>query len=132
MTPKPQYNPARIVGQMRDKLADLDRDLTGLEGAIKGGVKGAFNGDAKAAHRAAHKRGGLPKVEADPEVKAFIIARLDKLTFTDIVAELKQAFPPDRHISRSSVHRWWQKTGRFLPPETAENTGAQSETIRRS
>lgn len=132
MTPKPQYNPARIVGQMRDKLADLDRDLTGLEGALKGGVKGAFNGDAKAAHRAAHKRGGLPKVEADPEVKAFIIARLDRLTFTDIVAELKQAFPPDRHVSRSSVHRWWLKTGRFLPPETAQNAGAQPATIRRS
>ena len=132
MTRKPHDNPARIVGQMRGKLADLNRDLTGLEGALEGGVKEAFNGDAKAAHRAAHKRGGLPKVEADPEVKAFIIARLDRLTFTDIVAELKQAFPPDRHVSRSSVHRWWLKTGRFLPPETAQNAGAQPATIRRS
>lgn len=132
MTVKPNHDPARIVAQLRDKLADLDRDLTGLEGALKGGVNGAFNGDAKAAHRAAHKRGGLPKVEADPEVKAFIIARLDHLTFTDIVAELKQAFPPDRHVSRSSVHRWWLTTGRFLPPETAQNAGAQSAIIRRS
>ncbi|NEY89328.1 hypothetical protein [Tabrizicola oligotrophica] len=129
MTRKPYDNPVRIVGQLRGKLADLDRDLTGLEGAFKGGVKGAFNGDAKAAHRAAHKRGGLPKVEADPEVKAFIIARLDRLTFSDIVAELKQAFPPDRHISRSSVHRWWLKTGRFLPLETAQSDGAQSTNI---
>lgn len=129
MSRKPYENPARIVVRLRDKLADLDRDLTGLECALKRGVQGAFNGDARAAHRAAHKRGGPPKVEADPEVKAFIIARLDRLTFTDIVTELKQAFPPDRHISRSSVHRWWQKTGRFLPLETAQSEGAQSTNI---
>ena len=129
MKGKEHQDPARIVVRLRDKLADLDRDLTGLEGALKGGVKGAFKGDAKAAHRAAHKRGGLPKVETDPEVKAFIIARLDRLTFTDIVAELKQAFPPDRHISRSSVHRWWQKTGRLLPLETAQSGAAQSTNI---
>lgn len=115
MSGKPDTNPARIVGQLRGKLADLDRDLTGLEGALKGGVKGPFNGDVKAAHRAAHKPGVPVKIEADPELKAFILARLDKLTFTDVVAELKQAFPPERHVSRSSVHRWWQKTGRFLP-----------------
>lgn len=117
MTRKPQDNPARIVGQMRGKLADLDRDLTGLEGALKGGVKGEFNGDAKAAHRAAHKPGVPPKIEADPEVKAFIQARLDTMTFDDIVASLKAAFPPERHVSRSSLHRWWQKIGRFSQPK---------------
>jgi hypothetical protein len=35
------------------------------------------------------------------------------------VAELKAAFPAERHVSRPSLHRWWQKTGRFLPPKDA-------------
>ena len=80
-------------------------------------------------HRATHKRGGLSKVEADPELRAFILARIDTLTFEDIVAELKAAFPPDRHVARSSVHRWWLKTGRFLPQERAQNEAAQSTNI---
>lgn len=132
MTRKPNDNPARIVVRLRDKLADLDRDLTGLECALKRGVQGAFNGDVKAIHRATHKRGGLSKVEADPEVKAFILAilaRIDTLTFDAIVAELKAAFPPERLVARSSVHRWWLNTGRFLPPSQAQAEAAQPTNI---
>mgnify|MGYP001189147548 CR=1 FL=1 len=129
MTGKPHQDPARIVVRLRDKLADLDRDLSGLECALKRGVQGAFNGDVKAMHRATHKRGGLSKVEADPELRAFILARIDTLTFDAIVAELKAAFPPERHVARSSVHGWWLNTGRFLPPSQAQAEAAQSTNI---
>ena len=71
-------------------------------------------------------------MEADPEVKAFILARLDTHTFDDIVADLKAAFPPERHVSRSSLHRWWVKIGRFLPREQAQTGAAQSAITRRS
>lgn len=86
-----------------------------LERAANGALKGGLTGGLKAAHRAAHRRGGLSKIEADPEVKAFILARIDRLTFDAMVAEVKATFPPDRHVSRSALHRWWHKTGRFLP-----------------
>lgn len=32
-------------------------------------------------HRRAHRMGRVPKIDADPELPAFILARLDRLTF---------------------------------------------------
>lgn len=132
MSQTAQEEIVRIVTCLKGKLATIGDDLSGLECALKRGVQGAFNGDVKAMHRATHKRGGLSKVEADPEVKAFILARIDTLTFDAIVAELKAAFPPERHVARSSVHRWWLKIGRFLPREQAQTGAAQSPITRRS
>ena len=126
MTRKPYDKRVRIVVRLKGKLAALDDDLTGLQKTLEGGVKRPVNGDVKAAHRAAHKSGFPAKIEADPEVKAFIQARLDTLTFDDIVAEVKAAFPPERHVSRSSLHRWWHKTGRFIAPQTAPDGPPQS------
>ena len=129
MPRKPPQSPALIVASLKAKVAALSHDLTGLQQALEGGVKRPVNGDVKAAHRAAHKRGFPAKIEADPEVKAFIIAHLDTLTFDDIVAALKASFPPERHVSRSSLHRWWQKTGRFIAPQTAPDGAPQSTNI---
>lgn len=71
-------------------------------------------------------------MEADAEVKAFILARLDARTCDEIVAEVKAAFPPERPVSRSSIHHWWLKTGRFLQREQPQTEDAQSAIIRRS
>ena len=112
MPRKLPQSPALIVASLKAKVAALDDDLTGLQQALEGGVKRPVNGDVKAAHRAAHRPGFPPMIEADPELKAFILARIDTLTFDAIVADLKAAFPPERQVSRSSVHRWWHRTGR--------------------
>ena len=114
MKGKPYDDPVRIVVTLRGKLADLDRDLTGLEGALKGDVKAPLNGSVKAAHRAAHKPGVPSKIEADPEVKAFIQARIETLTFDDMFEAVKANFPPERQISRSSLRRWWKRNNRFI------------------
>lgn len=132
MMRKQALEPARIVMRLKGKLADLDLDMTHLEQSLKGDVNAPFNGDVNAAHRAAHKPGRPSKVEADPEVKAFILARLDARTFDEIVADVKAAFPPERHVSRSSIHRWWVKIGRLLPREQPQTEAAQSAIIRRS
>ncbi len=132
MPRKLPQSPALIVASLKAKVAALSHDLTGLQQALEGGVKRPVNTDVKAAHRAAHKRGLPARIEADPELKAFILARIDTLTFDDIVAALKASFPPERHVSRSSLHRWWVKIGRFLQPEQAQTGAAQSAIIRRS
>ncbi len=62
-----------------------------------------------AAHRRAHRRGHPGKIEGDPELEAFILARIDTLTFGQIVSEVRATFPPDRHCSHSGVGRWWKK-----------------------
>ncbi|MDT8855925.1 hypothetical protein RNZ50_13050 [Paracoccaceae bacterium Fryx2] len=37
------------------------------------------------------------------------------MTFDQIVTAVAEHFTPDRHISRSSLHRWWQRHGK--PPD---------------
>jgi hypothetical protein len=62
-----------------------------------------------AAHRRAHRSGYPPKIEGDPEIEAFILARIETLTFGQITDAIKAAFPATRHVGRSTVHRWWQR-----------------------
>ena len=62
-----------------------------------------------AEHRRAHRSGRPSKIESDPELQAFIAARIDRMTFAQIVSEVRTTFPPDRHCSISGLGRWWQK-----------------------
>ncbi|MEI6098540.1 MAG: hypothetical protein WCS20_09595, partial [Alphaproteobacteria bacterium] len=50
----------------------------------------------QAQHRPAHRSGRSAKIEADPEPKALILARIATLTFAQIVSDLRATFPPDR------------------------------------
>lgn len=65
--------------------------------------------EARLAHIGAHRRGMPAKLALDPELRAFVEARLPSMTFAAIVADVAAHFPPDRRVSLSSVHRWWQK-----------------------
>ena len=62
-----------------------------------------------AAHRRAHRSGHPGKIESDPELEAFILARIDTLTFGQIVSDVRATFPPDRHCSHSGLGRWWKR-----------------------
>lgn len=75
-----------------------------------------------AARRRAHVPGSPSKIDTDPELRAFIIARIDRLKFTEIRDEIRTHFPPDRHTSLSALSRWWQREGQFLPPQS-QDTG---------
>lgn len=60
--------------------------------------------------RAAHRPGQPSKLDTDAELAAFVRARLDRLTFPQIAAEVAAAFPPGRRTSSSAIHRWWHRT----------------------
>lgn len=60
-------------------------------------------------HRRAHLMGRAPKIDADPDLPAFILARLDRLTYHQIAAEIAAHFPPARHVHPATVHRWAQR-----------------------
>lgn len=85
-------------------------------------LKPAVKGDVKADHRRAHRRGIPSKIDADPDLRAFIIARLDTHTFTASCAEAAAHFPPDRRTSLSALSRWWQREGQFLPSQSQNIT----------
>ena len=63
-------------------------------------------------HRRAHRprRPRRPaKLDADVELRAFILARIDALTFPQLEEEVAKAFPPARRIGKSAIHAWWAK-----------------------
>lgn len=60
-------------------------------------------------YRRAHRPGRPAKLDADAELRAFILARIDVLTFPQLEEEVAKAFPPDRRVSKSTIHAWWQK-----------------------
>jgi hypothetical protein len=89
--------------------------------ALAAGLEAAVNTPSKgpktpledtspiAAWRAAHRVGTPSRITSDPEVEAFILARIEAMTYTQIVAAVAQSFPKSRHISMSSLQRWWAK-----------------------
>lgn len=60
-------------------------------------------------HCRAHRMGPVPKIVNDPEVQASILARIDRLTYDQIAADIAAYFPPARHVHRATVHRWVQR-----------------------
>jgi len=65
---------------------------------------------AMAKHRRHHRSGTPSKVRSDPELRAFLPARLDTLTFKQIARAIAAPFPPDRRTSPSSIHRFWTRS----------------------
>lgn len=62
-----------------------------------------------AAWRAAHRRGRPSRIASDPEVEAFVLDRIEVMTYAEIVAAVAESFPKARHISSSGLQRWWAK-----------------------
>lgn len=85
----------------------------GLEAAVNTPSTGHKKGDEDtsplAAWRAAHRVGTPSRITCDPEVEAFILTRIETMTYAQIVAEVAKSFPKSRHISMSSLQRWWAK-----------------------
>ncbi|MCJ1903361.1 MULTISPECIES: hypothetical protein [Paracoccus] len=63
-------------------------------------------------HVAAHRPDRPGKIALDPELRAFVEARLSHMTFAEIEAAVAAHFPPDRRTSLSAIHRWWQRMQR--------------------
>lgn len=60
-------------------------------------------------HRRQHRSGRPPVIDSNPVLQAFIVARLDRLTFKEIADDIARHFPADQHLHQSTIHRWSQK-----------------------
>ena len=90
------------------------RLIATLKSALEAPVEGPLNAPSTRAnpaaeHRRNHRRGTLSRITSDPEIEAFIRARLDTDTLSGIVAQIAATFPQERHISLSCLSRWWIK-----------------------
>lgn len=59
-------------------------------------------------HRRQHRPGVVAKLDRDPEVRAFVEARLDRMTFAEIAAAVAERFPPSRCVRKSAIHAWFR------------------------
>ena len=85
-----------------------------IQWAIKQGVQSPLEGTLPPInpHRAAHRVGSPSRIDTDPGLTAFIRARIDRLTFKDIAADIAATFPPERRASVSGQHRWFHRQKR--------------------
>lgn len=58
-------------------------------------------------HLREHRPGRPKKLAADPELRAFVEARFNQMTFEQIADEVAQHFPPERRVAKSAIHAWW-------------------------
>ena len=87
----------------------LDALGMAIERAFNIPVKGPFNcSKPVTSHRKNHQPERPPKIDTDPELQAFIHARIDRLNFVEIAADVKQAFPQSRHVGKSAIDAWWK------------------------
>lgn len=67
-----------------------------------------------AAHRAAHRSGKPSKLD-DPEVRAFVDARIENMTFEELALACLDRFDDGRAPGRSALHRYWKKIQPAVP-----------------
>lgn len=72
-------------------------------------VQHPLNPSSKAAeHRSLHRPGRPRRIDADPELRAFVEERIDRMTFEDLAEAIAQNFPPHRRIAKSALHDWFR------------------------
>lgn len=106
----------QICTLLDSTAAATRRVLLSIEAALKAPVQQNLNAPVTppdavafaAQYRRQHRPGTPSKITADPELQAVIRARINTLTYAQIIAELAAAFPPERRVSHSSLARWWQ------------------------
>jgi hypothetical protein len=59
-------------------------------------------------HRRGHRPGRPPIIATDPALQAFIAARLDRMSFEEIAADVTRHFPKERRVGKSAIHAWYQ------------------------
>ncbi|MDQ7070726.1 MAG: hypothetical protein Q9M48_08320 [Rhodobacterales bacterium] len=92
----------------------VNRASTALEHAFEGCSKAAINAlpvceTPVTDHRKLHRSGRPAKIDLDPELQAFIRARIDRLTYLEKANAVADYFPAKRRVSKSSIRAWWQR-----------------------
>ena len=101
-----------------DALADLDRVKRAVEqlsadhlSPVKPAQKAEMPGSD---HLRQHRMGVPSRLDTDAELRAFILRHIRQMTFPKLAEAVAQSFPPERRVSQSAIHRWWQREGKFI------------------
>ena len=117
MTPAPD-DPATLRAGLRAAEAafalvlDLARQhIAWRDGGASSAVEAPLQpGPVSREWLAAHRSGRPSVIDSDPELRAFVEARLGAMTFVAILAEVAATFPEGRRTSLSALSRYWRRT----------------------
>lgn len=106
--------------QLTDALASLEaietmvqRVQANIKHALKPTPNAAFNPASNAdLHRRLHRPGRPRRIDADPELRAFVLERIEVMTFEELAEAIAQQFPPERRIGKSAIHDWFHNARR--------------------
>ncbi|MGB3409146.1 MAG: hypothetical protein WBA67_16815 [Jannaschia sp.] len=104
----------RELAAAREAIAAANDMVQGCsKGSLKASSKGLRTSPEPVTSLAEHRRlrrSGVPsKIDTDPELRAFVLARIDTATYQALAEEIAEAFPEDRRVHRSAVCRWWNR-----------------------
>jgi hypothetical protein len=91
------------TGRALDTLSTLVQSL--VEGTVEALPEPAA---PPSEHRRAHRMGHPPKIDRDPELRAFVAARIDRMTFEALADDIARHFPEPRRVRKSALHAWWK------------------------
>lgn len=108
------------IGMLQEANA---RTIRTLETAFNQAIKGPSNDPSKQVQPVTRRTEVRSRIEADPELRAFILACIGDVTFDQVRAQIAAKFGSGRCPSRSSLHRWWHRHGKHIgqpqPPTTS-------------
>jgi len=95
---------------MSGKKSVLNKFEMNFADGFEGGSNTRFNAPFDSAEHVRQHRPGRPsKIDTDADLHAFIVARIDTTTFVALAKEIADTFSPDRRVSKSAIHSWWQR-----------------------
>lgn len=94
---------ARIEREAEAFLASLE---AGHEDPVKAPVQRPVH---PSQHLREHRPGRPKKLASDPDLRAFVEARFNRMTFDQIADDVAQNFPPERQVKRSAIHDWYRR-----------------------
>jgi hypothetical protein len=97
-----------MQARARASVVAADRLCAALQSGIDDGLTLAASPPARRPNRRA-------KIANDPELQAFVLARIMSMTFDQVLAEIAATFPENRRVSRAALHRWGHQTGKHIP-----------------
>ena len=102
--------------------------VAALESAIQRGVEEGLNGpsmvlDPVCDHRRAHRPGRPGRIDTDSELRAFVLARIERMTFIDLAEDIAKHFPPERRVGKSALNEWCHKNRLKSHPRSSEVCG---------
>jgi hypothetical protein len=117
------------IDQARQTALQIDglraanaRTIRTVEAAFNQSINGSLNAPSNPVEGTERRTEIRSRIESDEELRTFILARIRTLTFDQVLAEVAANFGPERHLSRSALHRWWHRygkqSGQAQPPET--------------